>query len=85
MSKPRPAAITVSEWLTELERLQAKGDDAGQTTGEMCEASGLHLNRINAVLHEAHRQGRLRVTRKAITTLDGRRSTVPAYTILPAN
>lgn len=79
--------ITRDEWLSEFERVmnaQPKGDP-GLTTAEIAEVLGVGEHRVNRIIRQALRAGRLRVGRKPTPfgSSDGRRSSSPCYQLLP--
>lgn len=75
--------ITTDEWLKELESLGAFTDSEGQTTIEICEASGHGDEWVRRHLRKLADLGRLKVGQRHIVNLSGSRQTVPVYSILP--
>jgi hypothetical protein len=78
--------ITRDEWLSEFERVmrQPRQGDPGMSSWEIADALGVGTHRVNALLREAHRAGRLIVGRKPGNALDGRRCMVPCYRLVTA-
>lgn len=84
-AKPAPSnVITISEWLSELERIQEQNPGEGQTVAEIAEASGYTNVKVQRLLREALKAGRLHCGRRPEMAIDGRRLAIPVYTILPA-
>lgn len=78
--------ITRDEWLSEFERVmrQQPTGDPGLSTVELSGLLHVGPHRVNALLREAFRSGRLKVGRKPSAALDGRRCMVPCYQLKPA-
>lgn len=78
--------ITRDEWLTEFERLMhaTRPGDPGLSTEEIADALGVGMHRVNRLMRDAFKQGRVVVGRKPGMALDGRRCMVPCYQLKPA-
>lgn len=74
-------AIRVEEWMEELARLSQRSDE-GQTFLELCEAVGKSERTVRGMLKKAHQLGYVRVGKRSSTTIDGKPSTVPVYSIV---
>ena len=61
-------------------------DNAGEfrTVSEMSESSGFNERKVRNLLNFANKSGRLEVRRVAVTGIDGRKTTSPAYRIAEA-
>lgn len=76
----RPEPINGDEWVAELFALGLNGDTGGfLSTEEICRATGRSASGVRVLLRRAFLEGRVTVTRKAVRTIDGRNSSVPAY------
>lgn len=77
--------VTESELLAALAAAMptAAPEDA-KTVQQLAAAANVPTSRIVKALHALHAQGRLVPHRVPHVAIDGRRCTVPAYTILPA-
>jgi hypothetical protein len=74
--------ITHGEIMEALAAAQRDAPDDAVTVTELVEATGLHRNRVLAALKAIHAKGQLRAHRKWIDGIDGRRTHVPAYTLV---
>ena len=82
---PEPEAISLDEWLLEIDELQAANDELGKkakTTQELAAESGLDTSTITNRLKKLHREGRLGVVQVERTRIDRRICRVPAYYVL---
>lgn len=73
--------IGMNEWLSELEAL-SKRSDAGHTTDEIAENTGMSTRLVRERLKDVAKIGRLRVGRRSCTTIDGKTYLAPVYTII---
>ena len=81
-------AITVEEWLAELERLQQKAgvpQDGEYTTVELSQQTGKNKRWVLERLAEAKATGRLAVGRRRVECVDGRMGWVGTYRLLRHN
>jgi hypothetical protein len=77
--------ITEAELLDALaEANVGDGPEDARTLNELIAEHGIARDRMLAALHVCRSQGRLVVHQVSRETLLGRRTRVPAYTILPA-
>lgn len=71
------------EWLTAIE--EALTPQPGKATGltfyEIRALSGLGENKVYELLRKFNAQGRLIISKKSVTAIDGRPQTVPCYSI----
>ncbi len=74
--------ITLAELLDALHTASEAPEDA-QTVAQMAEAMRVRGSTINTALRSLHKQGRVKAYRVPHVGVDGRRMTIPAYTILP--
>lgn len=75
--------ITLDEWLSEFERLQAQSNnDEGLTTRELSELLGLGAESVRKRLRTVP-EGRLVSGFKTIKGIDGKAQKVACYRILP--
>ena len=78
-------SITRDEWLSEFERLMhtTRPGDPGLSTEEIADALGVGMHRVNRMMREAFKAGRLQVGKKPGLALDGRKCMVPCYQLTP--
>lgn len=76
--------ITIEEWVAELDKLASAAPVDGETTEEMSVRLGKPRDKIIALLKEADKAGRLTRGKKIGVRIDGVRSPVSCYWILPA-
>lgn len=76
--------VTESELLAALHAAGAAPEEA-RTVQEMCELSGWGESKVRKTLAPLARAGRVRTHWVERVRLDGHRTKVPAYTILPAS
>lgn len=75
--------ITEGDLLDALASASTAPEDA-RTMAQLSLETGMGVRKLTAAMHALNAAGRLRVHRVSKIALDGRRSLVPAYTILPA-
>lgn len=75
--------IGLTEWLAELERLQAD-QPGGATVREISEHTGRSTEIVRLMLHQAKRDGRLEIVKAFRDTLAGYKQRLTTYRILPA-
>lgn len=68
-------------YLQLLELLNRRTSDDGKTSREIAELLKVSVNRAAELLALAQAEGRLVVGRRQKTTIDGRKTTVPVYSI----
>jgi len=74
----RELDMTEADLLASIEQMLAPAGD-GMTTAELAERLLTGPGAVRARLHQLNKQGRLVLTRKRITRLDGNQVSVPAY------
>jgi hypothetical protein len=71
--------ISLSELLAAVESARVGGE--GFTVSEFCAEHGINEKRARSVIKQAIAQGMVRVSRKVITDMSGRRLAVPSYVL----
>ena len=74
--------VTEADLLEGLATASTGPEDA-RTVQQMADEKGLHAGRGQKALRALHAQGRVQAHRVPHIGIDGRRGTVPAYTIRP--
>lgn len=79
-----PEKFTVEQWLEEIRQAESTTTkSSGESVAEIVKRTGLTHKSVYNLLHEANRLGRLKVSRRSSTGLDGRRVHTPVYSFLP--
>lgn len=81
MNMPVPA-FTMEQLTAELRERLPEVDAQGVRVAEMVEALGVGATTIRTLLTALKKAGRLRVVRRSMEALDGRRTPVAAYIII---
>jgi prolyl-tRNA editing enzyme YbaK/EbsC (Cys-tRNA(Pro) deacylase) len=77
--------VTESELIDALSAaINSQAPEDARTVHQLARASGVPESRVVKTLRALHEEGRVIAHRVPYTALDGRKTTVPAYTILPA-
>lgn len=78
--------ITESELMDALaDAIRSEAPEDARTVRQLAEIAGVPESRVNKTLRALHAQGRVTAHRVPHVGVDGRRCTVPAYTIRPAS
>lgn len=78
-------AITEAELAAALSAaIRSEAPEDARTVVQLAAAAGVVASRVVKTLHALHAEGRIVAHRVPHVAIDGRRCTVPAYTILPA-
>jgi hypothetical protein len=78
------ARVTEQELLAALaEAIKGTAPEDARTVHQLAAAAGVPTSRIVKTLNALNAEGRVRAHRVPHVAIDGRHTTVPAYTILP--
>jgi prolyl-tRNA editing enzyme YbaK/EbsC (Cys-tRNA(Pro) deacylase) len=77
-------AVTEAELVAALaEAIRSEAPEDARTVQQLALAAGVPTSRVIKTLNLLHADGRVVAHRVPHVAIDGRRTTVPAYTILP--
>lgn len=76
-------SISLEEWVSELAGSATDEQAFGQTAGELAATAGKGKDFVLKVLRVAQAAGRLELTMATRKRMDGRKTVVPVYRILP--
>lgn len=62
-----------------MERHASSSGGEGVTVAEICEATGVSVNKAREAVRSALRKGECRATKKMVAAMDGRVMPVPSY------
>lgn len=74
--------MTTEELLQALQESRQMGSGEGFTVQEVCVAAGMGPEKARRLIRGLLAEGRMRVTRKPITAMDGRTIVVPSYVLV---
>jgi len=76
-NSPSPKEISIEQWLAALE--QSPGQEGGFTTREICEGTGVSIERVRNMLRKLVKDGKVECVRAFRLGIDNQLHHVPTY------